>query len=347
MNRQLPWLVYSKEELWISDLHCIKCYQQQGNGHLQEKPKCLRGLQDDVSKFVVRDSKVVSGCRDGSVFVWDSYTGRVITEFQQLHQYDAQAVDIHDNVLVSGSRDHTVQVLKQKISPKSACIGHFSCSRTSDIAFRRDFVTNAKYKFSFNELTVLCVNNLFVFICINIYIESYTAIGYLGEDLKYGSGMLDMKYESPHTLLTCGYDTCLRLWDTRTNECVKKWEEPFDTAIDCVQSDDDFTMFAGTSRHGMVRVWDKRQTQPIQMYYTGRKRNSPVYSIAFNHEKLFCALDIGVQVLDFNTQQKDYTIAEHDTCSLYNENFIYFDIEVSNSRLDPGSFTCVHVYLVL
>ena len=37
----------------------------------------------------------------------------------------------------------------------------------------------------------------------------------LGSDLKKGAGMLDIAWLSPSTLLSCGYDTFTRLWDTR------------------------------------------------------------------------------------------------------------------------------------
>ena len=33
---------------------------------------------------------------------------------------------------------------------------------------------------------------------------------------RFGAGVLDMKYEDPNTLLSCGYDASLRMWDTRT-----------------------------------------------------------------------------------------------------------------------------------
>ena len=32
---------------------------------------------------------------------------------------------------------------------------------------------------------------------------------------KRGAGVLDVKFESPNTLLSCGYDTAVRLWDMR------------------------------------------------------------------------------------------------------------------------------------
>ena len=40
----------------------------------------------------------------------------------------------------------------------------------------------------------------------------------LGSELKRGAGMLDIAWLTPFTLLSCGYDTFTRLWDTRWTE---------------------------------------------------------------------------------------------------------------------------------
>ena len=42
----------------------------------------------------------------------------------------------------------------------------------------------------------------------------------LGSDLKKGAGMLDLAWLSPSTLLSCGYDTFTRLWDTRCDAII-------------------------------------------------------------------------------------------------------------------------------
>lgn len=40
---------------------------------------------------------------------------------------------------------------------------------------------------------------------------------HLGSDFPPGAGVLDVMYESPFTLLSCGYDTYVRYWDLRTS----------------------------------------------------------------------------------------------------------------------------------
>lgn len=43
-------------------------------------------------------------------------------------------------------------------------------------------------------------------------------VSQLGREHKIGAGVLDMQFEDEHTLLTCGYDTYVRMWDLRTNQ---------------------------------------------------------------------------------------------------------------------------------
>lgn len=32
---------------------------------------------------------------------------------------------------------------------------------------------------------------------------------------RHGAGIMDMVWDDPNTLLTCGYDSCIRKWDLR------------------------------------------------------------------------------------------------------------------------------------
>ena len=39
----------------------------------------------------------------------------------------------------------------------------------------------------------------------------------LGAGYRFGAGVLDVQYEDPHILLSCGYDTLVRMWDIRAS----------------------------------------------------------------------------------------------------------------------------------
>ncbi|MGH0133131.1 UNVERIFIED_CONTAM: hypothetical protein FKN15_021935 [Acipenser sinensis] len=97
-------------------------------------------------------------------------------------------------------------------------------------------------------------------------VESCQLLTCLGTDFRRGAGVLDVVYESPSTLLSCGYDTFIRYWDVRasTRKCVMEWEEPHDSALYCIQSDSNHMIASGSSYYGVVRLWDKRQTCCLQ-----------------------------------------------------------------------------------
>lgn len=86
-------------------------------------------------------------------------------------------------------------------------------------------------------------------------------ITHLGSDFPPGAGVLDVMYESPSTLLSCGYDTYVRYWDLRTSarKCVMEWEEPHDSTLYCLQTDGNHLLATGSSYYGVVRLWDRRQ----------------------------------------------------------------------------------------
>lgn len=50
-----------------------------------------------------------------------------------------------------------------------------------------------------------------------LFFLSGQLITHLGSDFPPGAGVLDVMYESPSTLLSCGYDTYVRYWDLRTS----------------------------------------------------------------------------------------------------------------------------------
>ncbi|KAH0623812.1 hypothetical protein JD844_006951 [Phrynosoma platyrhinos] len=125
----------------------------------------------------------------------------------------------------------------------------------------------------------------------------------LGTDFHRGAGVLDVFYETPSTLLSCGYDTYIRYWDLRTStrECVKKWEEPHDSALYCIKSDGNHMIASGSSYYGVVRLWDKRQTRCLQSFSLSSPVSSPVYCLRFSTSHLYATLASALYGLDFTT----------------------------------------------
>ncbi|MEE6486074.1 hypothetical protein FKM82_014496 [Ascaphus truei] len=131
----------------------------------------------------------------------------------------------------------------------------------------------------------------------------------LGTDFRRGAGVLDVCYETPYTLLSCGYDTYIRYWDIRTStrRCVKEWEEPNDSTLYCMQSDGNHMIASGSSYYGVVRLWDKRMNQCLQSFSLSSPTSSPVYCLRFNGTHLYAALASALHVLDFTASDSRFT----------------------------------------
>ncbi|XP_063100422.1 F-box/WD repeat-containing protein 4 isoform X2 [Cavia porcellus] len=133
-------------------------------------------------------------------------------------------------------------------------------------------------------------------------LNSGQLMSHLGSDFPPGAGVLDVMYESPSTLLSCGYDTYIRYWDLRTStrKCVMEWEEPHDSTLYCLQTDGNHLLATGSSYYGVVRLWDRRQRACLHAFpLTSTPLSSPVYCLRFTTTHLYAALSYNLHVLDF------------------------------------------------
>lgn len=87
----------------------------------------------------------------------------------------------------------------------------------------------------------------------------------MDECLDLGSGILDIKWESPNIVWTCGYDTCLRRWDLRMKQCAQHWEDPYTATVYCLDYDNYCSAITGVQNHGRTVLWDTRQQVYMQV----------------------------------------------------------------------------------
>ena len=59
---------------------------------------------------------------------------------------------------------------------------------------------------------LLLITKYYFMLCL-----SGSCVAQLSVNHRRGAGVLDLRFESPNELLTCGYDTFIRLWDLRTH----------------------------------------------------------------------------------------------------------------------------------
>jgi len=329
--RYMPRIELEQSSLWVSWGNKIWSHPRHADGTVgRMTTRVLKGHTDDVSRFVVKDGYLISGGRDKTLQGWNSETGEFLFAKRYCHGSEVSAVDIirSSGLLVTGSRDRTVKIWN--LDPYSASSGGSSGPDSSDerpsyerastfpslsatLNFGDRIWSLAANPYEGNRVVVgtaglMGIPSLRVVdlgkLCSD---PSSGLLEYqeMGQTLKNGAGMLDLQWQTPTSFLSCGHDTCTRLWDTRMNACVRTWEEPFDHAIYCLATDGNWTLVCGTARHGMVRLWDMRHSKPVQLYYSKHPfsgQSSPVYSVAFDQKNLYVALDQCLNLLSFSGQ---------------------------------------------
>lgn len=235
--------------------------------------------------------------RNGSIFVWRASTGRLQLKKTNCHSSDVASVNVFKNVIVSGGRDKFVKVLRFDNS-----ISHHSWKSiyTAEEIYLDDRILSLDIDPSG---TLLCTgtaghggvppSHLFD-------LTTGALICPLRRHFRVGEGVYDVHFESPNEVLTGDFNSALRLWDLRTQSNVSVWEDPHDSAINCIATDNNMTILTGTATHGGIRIWDKRQTRCVQLYYVKPELRSPVYSLDFDSSELYTALDTSVLSFDFS-----------------------------------------------
>ncbi|XP_050296591.1 F-box/WD repeat-containing protein 4 isoform X2 [Anthonomus grandis grandis] len=317
-KKYMPWLKLERETLWFGRGSKIYNYKRTKDNIIFNKPNfvltpqyrhsCVNvGFSSfDVTRFTVRGSILAAGLSDGGVYVqnlnnkYDLYIDKPEPTF-------TSAVDISPDGLVvaSAMRNDCFKIFSLHRDPLELTLIH-----TQDLGQRAWCV-------SYNENQPLfacgtsagCDNRKSVWI---YDAERYTEL----MNLKLGhyiSATLDIKWESPHCIWSCGNDSHLRRWDIRTGHCVQKFHDAFGAGLYCLDLDYNNSVMVGTYLHARVALWDIRTNRCVQLYFMrtfkGDTVNSPVYSLSFDSEYLFAAVDQNLNILDFNVydgQKRDY-----------------------------------------
>ncbi|MEE6486069.1 hypothetical protein FKM82_014496 [Ascaphus truei] len=271
----MPWIQLDGELLYVSQAEEIRAYQLRPptNGLNRRPFAVFLGHQEDVCRFVLNNSHIISGAGDGKIALHKVHSS-VSIQFTA-HDQDVNCIDCHGGVIVSGSRDRTARVW----SLSSGRVGQ--CLHTIQTDDRVWSVAISPLLSSFVTGTACCghISPLRIW-----DLQSGQLMTCLGTDFRRGAGVLDVCYETPYTLLSCGYDTYIRYWDIRTStRCVKEWEEPNDSTLYCMQSDGNHMIASGSSYYGVVRLWDKRMNQCLQpSLLPSIQRHSPLRRPGFS-----------------------------------------------------------------
>ncbi|XP_026294386.1 F-box/WD repeat-containing protein 4 [Frankliniella occidentalis] len=289
----MPWLQLERDILWFSRGRQILALKRRLNAI-----GCVPSLsfvphREDVSRFVVKSGMVVSGGRDGSLSAWNLRQNKKCSEERYAHNSDITDVDYDGHqVIVTASKDETIKVWSledDKIKPKMSVA---TDDRVWTVALQPGSSSMLCYGMSGHHHTKppLCLYN----------VERCQMASLKYPVIKRGAGILDVVWEDPNTLVSCGYDSIVRMWDIRTLSCVRFWSDPFDVVLYSLASDYSHSLLCGTAQHGRVQMWDKRHTRSLQMYFMNSDHSSPVYSLQFDPTHLYVALDQSLNMMDFS-----------------------------------------------
>nr|XP_048294934.1 F-box/WD repeat-containing protein 4 [Myodes glareolus] len=290
---QMPWMQLEDASLYISQANFILAYQFRPDGaSLNRQPfRVFAGHDEDVCHFVLANSHIISAGGDGKIGVHKLHS--TFTVKYSAHEQEVNCVDCKGGIIVSGSRDRTAKVWPLASGQLGQCLHTIQTEdRVWSIAISpllSSFVTGTACCGHFSPLRIWDLN-------------SGQLITHLGSDFPPGAGVLDVMYETPSTLLSCGYDTYVRYWDLRTSarKCVMEWEEPHDSTLYCLQTDGNHLLATGSSYYGVVRLWDRRQRACLHAFpLTSTPLSSPVYCLRLTTRHLYAALSYNLHILDF------------------------------------------------
>ncbi|XP_037351880.1 F-box/WD repeat-containing protein 4 isoform X1 [Talpa occidentalis] len=290
---QMPCMQLEGDSLYISQANFILAYQFRPDGaSLNRRPMgVFAGHDEDVCHFVLANSHIISAGGDGKIGVHKVHS--TFTVKYLAHEQEVNCVDCKGGIIVSGSRDRTAKVWPLASGRLGQCLHTIQTEdRVWSIAISpllSSFVTGTACCGHFSPLRIWDLN-------------SGQLMTHLGSDFPPGAGVLDVMYESPSTLLSCGYDTYIRYWDLRASvrKCVMEWEEPHDSTLYCLQTDGNHLLATGSSYYGVVRLWDRRQRACLHAFpLTSTPLSSPVYCLRFTTKHLYAALSYNLHVLDF------------------------------------------------
>ncbi|CAD1475641.1 unnamed protein product [Heterotrigona itama] len=301
-TKVIPKIELTKNVLWWSGGN--ELYGFRRTEPFQENNRTFINdyVRSDICKFVVRNDCIITGHRDGSIQFWKKpERGRKINFYfsvDRAHSKNVNALDETCSTIVSGSNDGTIKVeilnvwgpFEQgtlNVPLATLNIIEWVCSLSID-------PTNKK--FAVGSAGEIDRPHLHIF-----DLEYYKESDILKPDKKRCAGTLDMVWNSPQILLTCGYDTYIRKWDLRTGTCVYSWPDPTDATVYCLSTDYQHTMITGTKFNCKAVLWDQRQKNYVQFYFMNlRRMSSPIYSLSFDSTRLYGATDQHLVELNFS-----------------------------------------------
>ncbi|XP_029174941.1 F-box/WD repeat-containing protein 4 isoform X2 [Nylanderia fulva] len=308
----MPWLQMTSNSIWWSGGYQL-CGFKRSSNYFKKKhndhDNCFyqNVCETDICKFVLYKNSLISGHSNGDIQYWRDISHGYPSSIRKLkcsHACDINGIDATSQNIISGSNDGMIKIQKHvDIEESNFDENEINIDFMDKIDRVRSLAidpTGTQFAVGSSGTSIIPPLHL-----INIEtLTRYTMFDEIRYPWKYGAGILDMVWDNPHTLLTCGYDTCVRKWDLRIEKCVASWADPNDAAIYCVSSDYQYSIVTGTQNNGAAVLWDQRKCNFVQVYFISLQINhsSPIYSLQFDSNYMYCALDRCLARLNFSHQ---------------------------------------------
>lgn len=315
--KAMPWLQMTNDTLWWSGSKLL-CGVKRNSKYFKDKVNvdikynnCFYNniCGADICKFVLCGNFIISGHSNGDIQYWldKSHKGYpcVVKILRCVHSCDIDGIDATSQNIISGSVDGMIKIQKNvDIEESNFDKNEISIDFMDKIDRVQSLVidpTGTQFAVGSSGTTIIPPLHL-----INIEtLIRYTMFDEIRYPWKHGAGILDMVWDNPQTLLTCGYDTFVRKWDLRTEKCVSSWADPNDAALYCISSDYQYSIITGTQHACAAVLWDQRMCNFVQLYFINSQTfplRSPIYSLRFDSSHLYCALDRHLVKLNFSGQ---------------------------------------------
>lgn len=109
----MPWTHLTKDIFWISCGKYLRAYKRENTNVLNERT-LLYNLNctssEDIVRFNVRDNYIISGLRDGGLWVYSLEESKFVISCPQSHFSDVTDVDLKQDIFVTSSKDRSFSI---------------------------------------------------------------------------------------------------------------------------------------------------------------------------------------------------------------------------------------------
>nr|XP_025044782.1 F-box/WD repeat-containing protein 4 [Pelodiscus sinensis] len=209
----MPWMHLDGEYLYLSQAEDIRAYRlRPDSAGLQRRPQAIfSGHQEDVCRFVLAGSHLVSGGGDGNIIL-SKVHGSFSIKFSA-HEQEVNCVDCQGGIIVSGSRDRTAKVW----SLASGRAGH--CLHTVQTEDRVWSIAISPLLSSFVTGTACCGHTS----PLRIWdLQSSNRKCVLQWEEPHDSALYCLRSDGNHMIASgSAYYGVVRLWDKRQSGCLQ------------------------------------------------------------------------------------------------------------------------------